>query len=875
MKKRSYIEKMVQKFLRDADHRAEGNLKGLGSMFLTGDPGIGKTSFVNLISDLTGVSLITIEVPHVVEEHIINIPFLVYNPQNNQHESGHTELHDKDTKGDGHYDMVLADSHLFSKLKNGKKIADAEYLKKMTEKTSSNSRMATAQDIFKKLGGNETTIPPRIKKIRDHYKSILFFDEYLRQAPIRIRNILRDTLNGNLGLHKIPKGTFMIYASNVHDDGVEDVPKNTQMSQMTHFRTPFSHEWFDWIKVKFKNDKHVKLKKEVIEAFESVIDDDTLSHNDFASDVRTSPRRWEQLVIYVNQSIPVADEKEANALLTNVKNNFLNYETKEYSALGDKVVVAVKKLIGHKDNNKKVPENEEWIDNLDHHLQQHMKSGQHRKYIPVVSGPPGVGKTSRMHALAQKHNLILVAIDSSRLTSDHLTGLPVPGKQDKDKKEIEVKFSLPQLHEEITREIKAASKDFFKSYSDEHGSADAEKEFEKWEKQDWKFLLFFDELNRVDTKTFNSLRRVILEKNFGPAGDSKGGVLKLPEGSVVVGAINPDADTGGTTSMTSHFRDVVDIIEANPSWKHTREFLKNSEKKNISEEVKKITLDLLDGFVKKFGDKELKEQQRAFHIVAEGDESMYISPREYESFFINMAAALEDIRQEVINSDEESSEAEIMSATADELRDAAHSSLSMPALKAEADNDHVVEMISEWFAKQSKDVFSELIVKEVKHGKNWSSSLTPYLTGEKDVTDMTEDSNINTMTDNTNLGEFIEDISQAIAKHLKDKKSIQKLLLDENSSKVKLGDDQIEDTDDETNAIGRFAMGLLFTLHLHDYQYDRLSGVGKTLSKGLSGAIKNVKDLSEDEMDDAIHAALTVRTDINEALREIKNDDDK
>ncbi len=74
----TYIQKLTVKFLRAAKQQGSGNMRGLGGVLLGGDPGIGKTTFVELFSDLTGIHLITIEIPHIVEEHIINIHFLCH-----------------------------------------------------------------------------------------------------------------------------------------------------------------------------------------------------------------------------------------------------------------------------------------------------------------------------------------------------------------------------------------------------------------------------------------------------------------------------------------------------------------------------------------------------------------------------------------------------------------------------------------------------------------------------------------------------------------------------------------------------------------------------------------------------------------------------
>ena len=875
----TYIQKLTTKFLRAAKQQGSGNMRGLGGVLLGGDPGIGKTTFVELFSDLTGIHLITIEIPHIVEEHIINIPFLVYNPDDGSKTAGRSELHDKNPNNKDEYDMVLADSHLFTQITNSRTMPDQQYLQRMTDPNPNNNRARIAQDLFQRLGGNETTVPPAIAAVRKNFRCILFFDEYFREAPVRIRNILRDTINGNLGIHKIPSGTFIVYASNMSDAGLESIPKNTQMAQRIEFQTPSKKEWFAWLETKYKNDPKVELKPEVLEAFKKIVDDGDLSTDDVKSEVRTSPRRWEQLVVYINQSLPVADSKDAKALLTNVKNNFVNYETGEHAEeLSKKVMKMVAELVKSTSNvainANETSEGEDWTENLDHHIRQTMKSGKHRKYIPVISGAPGVGKTSQIDRMARKHNLIAVPIDTSRLNPEDVIGMPIPGQRSEDQQEIKVKFTVPQLYDEIRREIKSATKDHFEALIEQHGEENAKGEFQKWEDQEWKYLIFFDELNRVDKKTFNSLRRIILEKNFGPSSDDSGGVLSLPDGSVVVGAVNPSQDTGGTESMTGHFRDVIDIINATPSWDKTRNFLLNRGNKGISPESIDATMLILDEFVKKFGDKTGKHSKnQAPYFLSVGDgEAIYVSPREYESLFSNMASALDDVADEIL-SDPDMSTSEAKEIISDEVGEYLESGLMFPVEKTETiAPEEFIALVKDWADTLVNKVFSVLISKKVKTQSSWGTVLEPYMSGKKDMSSMPNDSKINTAMNETSLGQFIEHVSDELVSVLKDEGTLKKWVVDENSPKLALNNDQIEETGEQTSKLGSFIMGLLYTLQLHEYQYDRIAGVGKTLSRGVSTALKKVTGISDENRRDIMTAAVELRSDIQDALTEIRDE---
>lgn len=875
MIRRGYIEKLTEKVLRAADQQAKGNRTGLGGILLGGDPGVGKTTFIETFTDLVGIHLVLIEVPHIVEEHIINIPFLVYNPATGNSQTGNTQLRDHVTPRTGEYDMVLADSNLFTQISNGQNIPDQQYLARMNNPKETNAKFRVAQAMFKRLGGNETTIPESIQNIRESFRCLLFLDEYYRETPTRIRNILRDMLNGNIGIHKIPKGTFVMYASNMRDEGLSDIQKNQQMEEV-EFRAPTQKEWFEYIETKFERDPHVQMKPEVLEAFKKVINDTNISHNDPESNVRSSPRRWEQLLIYVNQSLPVESQEDALALLTNVKNNFVNYETNEYSNISKEIIDAVTKLI--KQNGIDVSETDilpghDWDKALRHHIKQHMKSGNHRKYIPVVSGAPGVGKTQQISKIVREYNLVLVAIDTAKLNAEDVIGMPIPGERSEDNKRIKVKFTVPQLHQIIMREIEDDTETYFNAIAEKKGIEAAKAHLAKWEQQDWKYLIFFDELNRAHKKTFNALRRVILEKNFGPESDGKGGMLKLPDGSIVVGAINPSPDTGGTESMTGHFRDVIDVINAEPSWSKTRSFILNQSNTGLSSEAIEATMLIIDTFVKKFKSKRegISDDIAPYHLHA-GNSEMYVSPREYTLLFNILASSLDSARKTIFRS-EDASEEEGVELISEEIADGLGDGLRFPTRKAgDVAVEEFISLIQKWGITLSKAVHKILISKQVQHSKSWKGVLEPYLTGKRSVTTMNNDSGINTMMNNTNIAQFVEDISSTLSAMINNKEQIKKIILDDTIPRVALsGDTIVEDQSEHTHILGNVIMGLLFTLQLHGYQYDRIFAIGKALYYGSKSIMKE-KSLNEKDNEKVRDALLDLRNDIHDALQEIKNE---
>lgn len=361
------------------------------------------STFVGLLGRLLGMQTIIIEVPHITEEHLINIPFVLFNPETNatQHAVEKTAPVGADgiaVKKNPKYKLVLAQSKLYSQLVSAHAISDDQYLKYMA------TAPAHIQQLFTALGGTVDTIPPVIASVRAQHKVILFLDEFYRQTSLRIRNILRGILNRKIGMHRIPASAYLIYASNMADQGGLDEITTNQHFAPVPYDTPTKEEWFEWLISSYESDAHVKMKPEVVDEFRRVLIDSEISYKDFASGVRTSPRRWEQILLYINTSLPVSNEREAMTLLHNVRNNFLHYKHLTYSKeLMEKVLKSTQKLI-EKTSNIKVAhdaglEDHDWREALDHMIDQYMKSGGRRKHIPIISGPPGIGKAQPLHSL--------------------------------------------------------------------------------------------------------------------------------------------------------------------------------------------------------------------------------------------------------------------------------------------------------------------------------------------------------------------------------------------------------------------------------------------------------------------------------------------
>ena len=589
----------------------------LGSVgyLLGGDTGVGKTSFIKDLSKLLGLELILIETPHLIEEHIVRIPFIIFKDE-------HEDKKELSVNGGPEFEVQLAKSNLHTQLVNSKKLSDDQYLKSVYNGSDDIIK------IFEQLGGSKTEIPKDIKKIRSAYECVLFLDEYFRQTSTPIRNMLRSILNGRLGSDKIPNNVYIIFASNLVDEGVGDILENEDF-RFLDFKAPDKEEWFAYIVSKFKKDKNVKLDDKIIDKFYEIISNENLSHDDVEADVRTSPRRWEQLLLYVNSSLPVKDEKEASHLLRNIQINFRDYDSGKQAAIVEKVLKAVKQLIKETSNIEAsvIAEPNDWRDTLKHQIEQKIKLGESRKYIPVISGLPGSGKTKHIHQLSIELNMVPIVIEVQNLSAEDIIGIPI--SKNSGKSEIEVKFSKPPLYDDIISQIRTGEKEHLTMLKEAYPPEEAKKKEEEFKKAKFKYIIFFDEMNRTKTKVFNAIRRVLLEKSFGDN-------LPLPEGSVIVAAINPSGK--GTIKLTKHMKDVLDIIPTGISWSkfkndHVDKLnLSHIENKQSINVVKKI----LDSFVEHFRARKSEIQDADPHFFLNvADVPVYVSPREYSNLITN------------------------------------------------------------------------------------------------------------------------------------------------------------------------------------------------------------------------------------------------
>lgn len=791
---------------------------GRAGILLAGDPGTGKTSAIKFFAELTGLQLITIEAPHITEEHIINIPFIVFNPATKSETKGEQELSSSD------YKIVLSDSNLFSQISKTKKIADAAYLKSIYSGPDDMIK------IFEALGGDSKTIPDDIVKLRAHYSVVLFLDEYFRQTSMRIRNMLRGILNGKIGSHDIPKEAYVIYASNLAtsgSEGVEDIPLNSDFLTLD-FKSPNKDDWFAWLVAKYKKDEKVKLNEKVIEEFYTLLTEEDLNDTDIDAEVHTSPRRWEQLLLYINSSLPAKDEADARALMSNVKINFKNYQSGQHAELAKKVMHAVAKLVKETSNFEVSEHNtldtSEWRTTLEHQLRQKMKLGHHRKYVPIISGAPGIGKTSQAQQVAADLNLRYIYIDCSTLDAEDTAGMPL-AKNKKDGS-IETTFSEAKLYRQITEDAKKQDAEYIAQLK-EKGDADSLKKAKDYKNEEWKYLIFFDELNRTSTKVFNGIRRVLLEKTFGDN-------MPLPDGSIVMSAINP-SDVG-TTELTQHMQDVIDVIDAHASWKATKSFIDGIKFNDISSESSKdIVFDALLKFIDKFKtpSKDVKGDQKHFYLNV-GSTPVYVSPREYAALFANAVENFDMKSKRILkNKDLSKVDPKELKAIEEKLKtvifDSFKASIDTVFLKHNVQSPEFMDDLKHWMVNGTDIDLGEGVFYKKAKTANFKDIVQPYF--DDASSDLTGEIEFINFINNSDPHKFKEALTEFLMTTVEKDDAIIKNIIDKKSFKKTLNDDKIDIVEKEmVSKLEHFIRSVIHSLDVHKLSNDKREMVMDSVS---------------------------------------------
>jgi len=452
--------------------------------------------------------------------------------------------------------------------------------------------------------------------------------------------------------------------------------------------------------------------------------------------VRISPRRWEQLMLYISANLPVADQKAADLLMKNLEVSFKNYQTGEKAELAKDVLDLVKGLID-KQSKGKIAGNEgnvddsDWRETLKHQVETRMKIGPDRKYIPVIGGLPGSGKTKHISQLALELGMIPVFVDVQNLSPEEVIGVPL-SKTNKDG-DIEVSFSRPPLYDNIQEQIKRGEKNLPAALEKAFGKDEAAKKLAQHNKSDSKYLVFFDELNRTNTKVFNAIRKVLLEKEFNEE-------YKLPPESVVVAAVNPTGK--GTQELTKHVRDVFDVIPVGISWKKFNDHLDKIDvvkQLKVDPEIAEVSRQALSAFVDNFRSKAPGREQGAdphFYLQI-GPTPLYMSAREYTDAYINSAKTLQRAFRKEIDKlsdpdhDAGESELRIREALA---RAFAHSVGYTVGVKHSVDAPEFSKDLEDWFKYTDKFSLGSMFKKKVSSVKKLEDILAkPFENQNEDL----------------------------------------------------------------------------------------------------------------------------------------------
>lgn len=605
-------------------------------MVLTGGTGIGKTAGIKQLGVLLGMDILAIEVPHIVSEAVVNIPFVKYRDEKIIGKSGE-QINVKKP------DVVLATSYLVDQLRTLQRSSPEQYEQNKTKWP------ADLTDIYNTFPKFEKD---RINSLRTKYRGILFLDEYWREVETDVRNILRSILERMVGQDRIPNDIYIIAASNMQDIGnTVEKPSGNQVYRPYPYPAQTKEQFLKYIMTNSKQ----AIKDEVLHAFNEVLKDEHFDYDDAESEIRTSSRRLTELVRYVNASVPVRSENDAKALLANVRAMFSDEE--KQSSLYRLFDGAVRQIIKETSaqhpewSNAKPNEKTNWKDTLEHQIKIKMELGNDRKYVPIISGRPGIGKTSHMQKIAEDLNLILVRINCQGLQSSEVTGLPLKKEEAvteaKKRETTAVTFSAPKLWISIQNQMEEEKQEFLKKLSP--------KEKQKWEAQPFHYLLFFDEINRPHNQNaFNSLRRLILEKEFNEN-------YHLPKDVVVVAAMNPKKYDDKVLDLTQHMKDAVDLIDTAPSWSGLMQHFKSmddSSLKDYPSESKEIAKNIINAFAERWAhtqenikasdNERITKDSLPFFLrtSSDGEEqkpeesTTYLSPRDYDHLYKDLVTGI-------------------------------------------------------------------------------------------------------------------------------------------------------------------------------------------------------------------------------------------
>lgn len=641
-------------------------------LLITGDTGIGKTSTAVDLGKILGIPIVVLEVPQIIEEDVIQIPFLINSADQRYRGLSYYNKEGEAVDASG-LEIVYSQSKLKTTMLSLQKLSDVEY---------QNNIKSYPRDLQILIAYINKRVPGIINDIRSKVGKILFIDEFLRKASPSIRNVLRLILNSSGKENEIiTDDTYVFYGTNIEDEGLDrlsDLSKHSEFSGQLEHPTPSVDTWLYYSASRSSK----PIKKDVYEVFKQFLTTEALSSTfsppGASSDqvIRISPRRWTQILFYINNAYPF-EKNEAKILWTTLSRQFRNESRKNeynpsfkiFESIFDNLLVRSGMSPSLKTNLSAT----RWRELLSHQIQTAVDIGKDKKYVPVLVGTFGIGKSSYERTLElPPFNLRVINVTCTGITTTDVAGIPLPGSVNA-KGSLEGRSSKPPLYVKIMQGINSADSEFLRQLknlesknqlSNIYQSSSVDEVYNKWRQQKYRYIVFFDEFNRVqDQLTFNAIRRVVLEKEFNEE-------YKMPDDCLVFGAMNFD-DPKGIQKLTRHIRDAIDIVDVSPDWKATAKFIKEQVYPATYNEVKNkssadIALKIVLGMPEsnKFTNRAIHNDEYSEYQIMAGNFSFYFSPRSYDNLFRDLASSL-DITETMINNDPNMTNDEIVESLVD------------------------------------------------------------------------------------------------------------------------------------------------------------------------------------------------------------------
>lgn len=651
------------------------NMNQVGKLAFTGPTGIGKTSFIELIGKIFGLPVMTIEVPHIVEEDLLQLGFYVKASVKNPDEStqavdvripptqdqlakakppSEEQLAKAGLKDLSQIEIKIGRSYLNTQLEKLRAPNEQEY-KKLIQNFNDEEKQ-----LLKEI--QDTNLPNTITNIRKNFQRILFVDEYFRAASDNVAGILRDLLTEDMiGEEKLPDGTFSIFASNVLDSGIRDRIENEIFDQEVDFFVPTKDEWLAYTVSRIVG-RGIKVHNDVKEAFNQSLKDEDISLDFFGDKLRVSPRRWTEMFTSINASYPFKNDQMLAILYKSIKRQF-SFEGQTAEIFLNQITAMLEEL-AEKCKLKWPPLNiddEEWREVLAQQILIINQSKGLIKYIPTILGMPGIGKTSILAEFETnpRYNLRGILVNCQSLNPQSVTGGILPDLE--DDKRPQVSKGTPQLLEFIKSGMKKADEAYLQRLkTNPETSENWQAIYDAYTKQEFRYIILFDELNRNPDERFqNAIRKLLLEKKFNEKD-------KLPDKCIVVAAMNPGGN--GTFELTSHMLDAITVIDGTPNWPLLLNYferlasnLQSSPESNFSPEAATIALKLIKDFTEELCRNQSKGKLKNFYVTLPAERNApeentvgpYVSPRDYEGILRGIMAnydRLNYVAQQVENS---------------------------------------------------------------------------------------------------------------------------------------------------------------------------------------------------------------------------------